>query len=33
MVGTYRGNRIDELGKMIWPQFSTKVLQVMTGIG
>ena len=26
-VGTY-GNRIDELGKMIWSQFSTKVLTI-----
>ena len=25
-VGTY-GNRIDKLGKMVWSQFSTKVLQ------
>ena len=25
--GTY-GNRIDKLGKMIWPQFSTKILQI-----
>ena len=27
-VGTY-GNRIDKLGKMVWSQFSTKVLQVI----
>ena len=27
MFGTY-GNRIDKLGKMIWSQFSTKVLQI-----
>ena len=33
MVGTYHGNTIDELGKMIWPQFSTKILQIMIGIG
>ena len=26
-VGTY-GNRIDKLGKMLWSQFSTKVLQI-----
>ena len=26
-MGTY-GTRIDKLGKMIWSQFSTKVLQV-----
>ena len=26
-VGTY-GNRIDRLGKMVWYQFSTKVLQI-----
>ena len=26
-VGTY-GNRIDKLGKMVWPQFTTKVLQI-----
>ena len=26
-VGTY-GNRIDRLGKMVWSQFSTKVLQI-----
>ena len=26
-VGTY-GNRIDKLGKMVWSQFSTKVLQI-----
>ena len=31
MVGTYHGNKIDKLGKMIWPQFSTKVLQVWLG--
>ena len=28
MVGTYHGNRIDKLGKMIWPQYYTKVLQI-----
>ena len=27
-MGTY-GNRIDKLGKMVWSQFSTKVLQVI----
>ena len=27
MVETY-GNRIDKLGKMLWSQFSTKVLQI-----
>ena len=26
-VGTY-GNRIDKLGKMVWSQYSTKVLQI-----
>ena len=31
MVGTYQGNKIDKLGKMIWPQFSIKVLQIWVG--
>ena len=26
-VGTY-GNKIDKLGKMVWSQFSTKVLRI-----
>ena len=26
-MGAYR-NRIDKLGKMVWSQFSTKVLQI-----
>ena len=25
--------KIDKLGKMIWPQFPTEILQLMTGIG
>ena len=34
MVGTYHGNKINKLGKMIWPQFATKVLQIwLDGIG
>ena len=33
MVGTYHGNKIDKLGKMIGPQFRTEVLQIMTRIG
>ena len=31
MVGTYHGNKIDKLGKIIWPQFPTKVLQIWLG--
>ena len=31
MVGTYHENKIDKLGKMIWPQFSTKVLKIWLG--
>ena len=30
MAGTYHGNKIDKLGKMIWPQSRTEVLQIMT---
>ena len=30
MIGTYHGNKIDKVGKMIWPQFPTEVLQIMT---
>ena len=33
MVATYHGNKIDRLGKMIWSQFSSEVLKIMTGIG
>ena len=33
MVGTYRGNKIDKLANMIWNQFPTEVLEIMTGIG
>ena len=29
MVGAYHGNKIDKLGKMIWPQCPTKVLQIL----
>ena len=32
MVGTYHVNKIDALGKIIWPQFPPEILQVMTGI-
>ena len=32
MVVRYHENKIDRLGKMIWPQFPTEVLQIMTGI-
>ena len=28
MVGTYHGNKIDKLEKMMWSQFPTKVLQI-----
>ena len=31
MVGTYHGNKIDKLGKMIQPKFLTKVLQIWLG--
>ena len=31
--GTYHGNKIDKLAKVMWPQFPTEVLQIMTGIG
>ena len=27
------GNKIDGLENMMWPQFPTEVLQIMTGIG
>ena len=33
MAVTYHGNEIDRLGNMIWPQFPTEVLQIMTWIG
>ena len=34
MVGTYYGNKIDKLGKIIWPQFPTKVyITNIAGIG
>ena len=33
MVGTYHGNKIDKLANMIWTQFPTEVLEIMTGIG
>ena len=33
MVGIYHGNKIDKLGNMIWPQFHTKVLYIVTGNG
>ena len=28
MAGTYHKNKIDQVGKMIWPQFPTKILQI-----
>ena len=28
MLGTYHGNKLNKLGKMIWLQFPTKVLQI-----
>ena len=31
MVGTFHGSEIDKLGKMIWLQFPTKVLQIWMG--
>ena len=33
MARTYRGNKIDKLANMIWIQFPTEVLEIMTGIG
>ena len=33
MAGTFHGNKFDKLGNMMWAQFSTEVLQRMTGIG
>ena len=33
MVGKYSGNKIYRLGKMIWPQFPTEILKIMTEIG
>ena len=32
MVGTYYGNKIDKLGKMIQPQFPTKVIQIRINV-
>ena len=31
MVGRYHGNKLNKLGKMIWLQFPTKVLQIWLG--